>query len=132
MDHTGRSIANSNPSNVTDFSFRDWFKATKSGQDYTSKMHISALTGLPTITVATPIFKDNEFIGAMSAGIRHKVGSMLPCIMQGSFYINIFSLYIQRLQNLQNLRVIRGDGVAGFPDTYGTKVYRNDVKGGIA
>lgn len=70
VDHTGRSIANSNPSNVTDFSFRDWFKATKSGQDYTSKMHISALTGLPTITVATPIFKDNEFIGAMSAGIR--------------------------------------------------------------
>ena len=70
VDHTGKSIANSNPSQVTDFSFRDWFKAAKNGHDYTSKMHISALTGMPTVTVATPIFENGVFIGAISAGIR--------------------------------------------------------------
>lgn len=69
VDDSGKSVANSNPSEVTDFSFRDWFKAAKSGQDFTSKMYISALTGNPTITVATPMFKDKHFIGAISAGI---------------------------------------------------------------
>lgn len=69
VDEYGKSIANSNPSEVTDFSFRDWFKAAKTGQDFTSKMYISALTGNPTITVATPIFKDNLFMGVISAGI---------------------------------------------------------------
>ena len=69
VDEHGKSIANSNPSEVTDFSFRDWFKATKTGQDFTSKMYISALTGKPTINVATPILKDKHFIGAISAGI---------------------------------------------------------------
>lgn len=72
VDHNGKSIANSNPSEVTDFSFRDWFKAAKNGQDFTSKMYISALTGVPTVTVATPIFKDKQFLGAISAGIRLK------------------------------------------------------------
>ncbi|MDD4569185.1 MAG: methyl-accepting chemotaxis protein [Tepidanaerobacteraceae bacterium] len=69
VNENGKSIANSNPSEVTDFSFRDWFKAAKAGQDYTSKMYISALTGKPTINVATPIFKNKQFIGAISAGI---------------------------------------------------------------
>lgn len=72
VDSSGISIANSNPSQVTDFSFRDWFKAAKNGEDFTSNMYISALTGVPTVTVATPIFKDNEFLGAISAGIRLK------------------------------------------------------------
>lgn len=69
VDEHGKSIANSNPSEVTDFSFRDWFKSTKEGQDFTSKMYISALTGKPTINVATPILKDGQFIGAITAGI---------------------------------------------------------------
>jgi len=72
VDHSGKSIANSNPSEVKDFSFRDWFKAAKNGQDFTSKMYISALTGIPTITVATPIFKNKQFLGAISAGIHLK------------------------------------------------------------
>lgn len=69
VDAYGKSIANSNPSEVTDFSFRDWFKAAKAGKDFTSQMYISALTGKPTVTVATPIFKEGRFIGAVSAGI---------------------------------------------------------------
>ena len=72
VDGYGKSIANSNPSEVTDFSFRDWFKAAKTGQDFTSKMYISALTGTPTINVATPIFKDKDFVGAITAGISLK------------------------------------------------------------
>lgn len=72
VDNSGKSIANSNPSDVTDFSFRDWFKAAKNGKDFTSNMYISALTGVPTVTVATPIFKDKEFLGAISAGISLK------------------------------------------------------------
>lgn len=69
VDAYGKSVANSNPSEVTDFSFRDWFKAAKEGDDFTSQMYISALTGKPTVTVATPIFKEGRFIGAVSAGI---------------------------------------------------------------
>ena len=72
VDEEGKSIANSNPSEVTDFSFRDWFKAAKAGKDFISKMYISALTGKPTISVTNPIFKDGQFIGAITAGIELK------------------------------------------------------------
>ncbi len=69
VDEYGQSIANSNPSEVKDFSFRDWFKMAKAGKDFSSEMYVSALTGIPTISVSTPIFKDENFIGAVVAGI---------------------------------------------------------------
>lgn len=69
VDARGQSVANSNPSEVVDFSFRDWFKATEEGKDYASKMFFSALTGKPTVTVATPIYKNNVFLGTLTAGI---------------------------------------------------------------
>lgn len=69
VDDKGQSIANSNPSEVTDFSFREWFKVAKTGKDYASKMFISALTGKPTVTVAKPIFQNDVFMGVLTAGI---------------------------------------------------------------
>ncbi|NPV43631.1 MAG: Cache sensor-containing methyl-accepting chemotaxis sensory transducer [Firmicutes bacterium] len=70
VDKEGKSIANSNThSKVKDFAFRDWFKAVKQGKEYVSDVFISALTGKPTVTIALPIEKDGEFIGAMTAGV---------------------------------------------------------------
>jgi len=73
VDSQGQSVANSNPSEVVDFSFRDWFKATRDGKDYDSKMFFSALTGKPTVTVATPIYKNGLFAGTLTAGILVEV-----------------------------------------------------------